>query len=127
MQSHNDGEVSLFGGGGLERGSTLLYCFRSVFYSEVSFMERYISMGQNQVPSKVPLYCIVCFCAIHTDIRGAGVGTTVAPNKDYGAISLEVLQNTPVNLIDPVNYGLIVNAVVQLTDRCEVVRLLYNL
>jgi hypothetical protein len=54
------------------------------------------------------------------DIKGGGVGTTVAPNKDYGSMALDVLQNSPVNLIDPANYALIVNAVVQLTDRCQV-------
>ena len=79
-------------------------------------------MGQNQVSAKVPLYCTLLYYA---DIKGGGVGTTVAPNKDYGSMALDVLQNSPVNLIDPANYGLIVNAVVQLTDRCQVVRLVY--
>ena len=44
IKSHNIERCPCFrGGGGLEKGSTLLLFsyYESVFYSEVSFMERY--------------------------------------------------------------------------------------
>ena len=48
----------------------------------------------------------------------------MAPNKDYGALTLEVLMNN--EKISPLDYDTVVNAVTRLTDRCQVVRSVFT-